>query len=688
MTTETLQEKVLIVEDEVDWLTMIEESVSKAGFSYVSASLPSEALEILQRETIFVVLSDLLMPEMSGIELCRTMRTKQPDLPFILITARADRERAVDSLRAGVSDIVDKPFHHETIGTLLRSLAARRLEKIQEEARQAESLLATFLDEARELLSGIDESLLKLEDERVCRSEIDRLFRRIHTIKGSSGATKKAACITPLAHAIEGLLSHLKSENRKPTGAMIDSLLHATDLLNLQIKAIEGHGAQPPVDEVIAILQRLCQQESAGEQLLPRAVERVENRSSDNEFDNGVYVPTERLDSFMEMAGELIAVKNAFHMLYREPGYLSDAAMISAKDVAHTLEKLSERMQSQLMEVRKVDMKKVFAKLPRIVRQVSAELQKDVQLELSGEDVSVDKSIANVLSGCLAHAVRNALDHGLEATADRLNRGKSGKGLITIKAETLPDAIRVTVADDGHGIDREKVLKKALAQKLITEDEAQRFSDSEIIHLIFRPGFSTAEQVTSISGRGVGMDAIQTAIHACHGTTSIESTPGAGTRLTLTIPVLKTINVERSILLESMGALYAIPLKNVSSILTLRAGEVTPLKNQLSFQFRGKATRVATYRELCLPPDAAHRPSKADCDERVVVVISGKNQQLGLMVDRLLGQFDAVIRPFNRLVGSLRGFEGTALVGNGKIAYVVAPTDMMGLAEDPLREAA
>ncbi|WP_141731077.1 response regulator [Oligoflexus tunisiensis] len=686
MTAETLQAKVLIVEDEPDWLALIEESVSKAGFSYISTSNGADALAQLQNETVFVILADLVMPQMDGIELCRHVRTNHSDLPFVLVTARADRQRAVDSLRAGVSDIIDKPFHHESIATLLRNFATRYMEKLREEIRQSESLLATFLDEARELLSGVDESLLKLEDERVCHSEIDRLFRKIHTIKGSSGAIKKAACMTPLAHAIEGLLSHLKAQGIKPNGAIIDGLLHGTDLLGLQIKAIEGHGTQPDVEEAIRLLQALTRQQGEGEKLLPRAADKYESRP-DQDFDNGVYVPTEKLDSFMEMAGELIAVKNAFNMLSREPGYLSDAAMHSAKEVGQTLDKLSERMQFQLMEVRRVDMKKVFAKLPRIVRQVSAELKKDISLEIMGEDVSVDKSIANVLSGCLSHAVRNALDHGLETTEERQRLGKSSKGRITIKAENLPEAIRVTVEDDGHGIDRQRVLEKALNQNLITEKEARQLSDDEIIHLIFRPGFSTAERVTNISGRGVGMDAIQTAIQACHGTTAIESIPGVGTKLILTIPVLKTINVERSILLESSGALYAVPLKSVSSIHTLKSEEVTPLKNHLSFQFRGRATRVASYKELCRPADPTFRPSKADCDNRVVVVISNQNQQIGLMVDQLLGQFDAVIRPFNRLVGHMRGFDGTALVGNGKIAYVVSPTDMIDLAGDPVREA-
>jgi two-component system chemotaxis sensor kinase CheA len=679
---DALHEKVLIVDDEPDWLTLMEEGVSKAGFAYVSASSAADALTLLESESVFVMLADLVMPHMDGIELCRQVRGNYPDLPLVLVTARADRERAVESLRAGVADILEKPFHHEVLGTLLRNFAGKRLERMREEIKQAESLLATFLDEARELLVGVEESLLKLEDERIYQNEIDRLFRKIHTIKGSSGAIKKAACMTPLAHGIENLLGHLRNQGIKPDGAIIDGLLHATDLLSLQIRAIEGHGPYPDVDGAISLLQTLVQTQGAVNKPCSRLHDKIETRT-DQDFDNGVYVPTEKLDSFMEMAGELIAVKNAFHMLYREPGYLSEAAMASAKEVGQTLEKLSERIQSQLMDVRKVDMKKVFAKLPRIVRQVSAELHKEVGLEIVGDEVSVDKSIANVLSGCLAHAVRNALDHGLESVEERQRLGKTTKGRIVIKAERLPEAIKVTVRDDGRGIDRQKVLEKALAQGLLTTEAAQRLTPDEIIHLIFQPGFSTAEKVTSISGRGVGMDVIHTAIEACHGTTSIESQPGSGTSLALIIPVLKTINVERSILLESRGALYAVPLKNVSSIHTLKAQEVTPLKNYLSFQFRGKATRIATYQELCQPSNARHRTSKAECDNRMLVVINSRNQQLGLMVDQLLGQFDAVIRPFNRLVGPMRGFEGTALVGKGRIAYVVAPADMIGLAEDP-----
>lgn len=678
-------ENVLIVDDDPDSVHILAEIVRKAGYAVFSCDAAAAGIKHVQEHEFFLIFSDLIMPGMDGIEFCRQVRPKNPDVPFVLVTARADRDRAIESLRSGISEIVDKPFHPETIRNVLRHFAHKRQENLLEEEKQSGVLLATFLEEARELMLGVDESLLKLEEEESYKSEIDRLFRKIHTIKGSSGATKKAAVLTPLAHAIESLLSRLKEQLNKPKGAVIDALLQATDLLSQQIRSIEQRGDFPDGAETINLLQKLTKGDSSGVPSKPRVVEKAEVRG-EQDFDSGVFVPTDKLDSFMEMAGELIAVKNDFYMFYREPGYLSDAAMVSAKEVGQTLDKLSERIQTQLMEVRRVDMKKVFAKLPRIVRQVCAELGKEAVLDISGEDVSVDKSIANVLSGCLSHAVRNALDHGLESGEERQRLGKGLKGRISIRAENLSDAIRVTIADDGHGIHRQKVLAKAISRQLVTAAEGEKMSDHDVIQLVFQPGFSTAEQVTSISGRGVGMDAIQTAIQGCHGTTILETVAGQGTTLTLTIPVLKTINVERSILLEATGALYAVPLKSVSSIHTLNAADITPLKNHLSFQFRGKATRVASYPELCL--STGIRPSKEAFDERMVVVISSKHQQLGLTVDRLLGQFDAVIRPFNRLVGSLRGFEGTALVGNGRIAYVVEPNAMIALASDSHKEAA
>lgn len=673
--SDKLQEKILIVDDEDDWLQLLEESIGKTGLSFVSARSAAEALERLADTPIFLVIADLVMPEKDGIELCQDIRQKTSDLPFVIISAKADRDRVIQSLRSGVTDILDKPFNNESLQILCRNFATKRLERIRIEESEAETLLSIFLDEARDQLMGIDETLLNLEKNPDNKADLDRLFRKIHTIKGSSGAIRKAESLTRLAHAMESLLSRLKENALKPSSAIVDLLLAASDMLSVQLRAVEGHCEFPDTADIIQNLQIAVAEGQVAAGARNVVSEKSESRG-DSESDNGVYVPTEKLDSFLEMVGELVAVKNAFYMFYREQNQLSESAQSAAKDIAQTLDKVSDRIQSQLMEVRKVSLKKVFSKLPRITRQVCAELRKDAVLELSGEDVAVDKSIANVLSGCLSHAVRNSLDHGLENADERRAAGKSSGGRILVAAEDASDTIRIVVQDDGRGINREKVLAKAVSLGLIKEEEGAKLSDPDVFAFVFRAGFSTASQVTNISGRGVGMDAIYTAITSLGGKITMESNPGSGTRLTMTLPVLKTINVERSILLESEGLLYALPLKNVSTIKTLAAREITPLRNMLSFQFRGQATRVASYPEI----SRGHRASKEKFGERLAVVVSSKELNFGLLVDRVICQFDAIVRPFSKLVTDMKGFEGTAVVGNGKIAYVVNADEMISLA--------
>jgi two-component system chemotaxis sensor kinase CheA len=677
-----LGEKVLIVDDEPDWLAMLASAVKAAGFAAVAAGSAEEALERIHGEPLFLVLSDLMLPEADGIELCRRVRAERPDLPFVLVTGKADRDRAIEGLRAGITDIVDKPFSHESVKTLIWVHAAKRLERLELERQEAEALLSVFLDEAREQMAGIADAILRLEQDPRNMEEINRLFRKVHTIKGSSGAIKKAEPLTPLAHAIETVLNRLKEGLVQVRGPVVDVLLSATDLLAEQLRAVETDAAMPDAQAAIAALADAAagKLDAAAPGATPRRAADKSDGKAEPEHDGGVYVPAETLDALMETAGELIAVKNAFHTLYREPGNFSPTARSGAKDVAETLDKVSERIQAQLMQARKVAMKKVFAKLPRIVRQVGVEVGKEVALELQGQDVSVDKSIANVLSGCLSHAVRNALDHGLETPAERQALGKPALGRLTVKAEDRQGLVVVVVADDGRGIDRARVLAKAVERGLVAAHDAERLGDDEILRFIFHPGFSTAAAVTNISGRGVGMDAIQTAVWACGGTIDIQSVPGQGTTLTLSIPVVKTINVERAVLVEARGTTYAVPLKSVSTIGTVRASEITPLKEHLSFQYMGKALRLATYADL-LPetrPRAARE--RAGLADKLVVVLTAKSQAFGFEIDRVVGQFDAVVRPLSRLVRGLPGFEGTAVVGGGKIALVISAEEMVKMA--------
>lgn len=681
-----LDEKVLIIDDEDDWLDLLGQLVRDFGFSAVTAHDAEEALVHLGKEKVFLILADLILPGMDGIELCKHVRAKGIDLPFILVSAKADRERAIESLRAGVTDVIDKPFHNDTIQVLLNNYSNKRLEQIEIDRKEAETLLAIFLDEARDQMIGIEESLLRLEDEPGNFAEIDRLFRNIHTIKGSSGSTKKTEHLTPLAHAIEGLLARIKEKSIRLNGAIIDTLLNAVDFLSLQLKAIENDEVGPDVGPIIKALKDI-EEAPIDQSMSDASPSDMDARSHEQESETGVYVSTEKLDSFMEMCGELIAVKNAFYMFTRESGYLTEAGLTSAKDISNSLEKVTDRIQSQLMEIRKVSLKKLFAKLPRIVRQINTELHKEAVLEMHGEDVTVDKTIANMLSGCLSHAVRNALDHGLESHEERLAKGKPVKGRIVVKAVDLVDEISISIADDGRGIDRQAVLEKAIRMKLLDEEQANQLSEQEILRFIFHSGFSTASKVTSISGRGVGMDAIQSAVQTCGGDLLIESKLGQGTTITITLPVLKTVNVVHAILVESNETFYAIPLKNVSAVSNIRSQQLTPIKNFMSFQYRGKSTRVASYAELqSSSSQLRHATWSTDDEDRLVVIISNQEEQFGLLVDRVVGQLDAVIRPFNKLISDLRGFEGTAVIGNGKIAYVVAADELIALANNSSRE--
>jgi len=439
------------------------------------------------------------------------------------------------------------------------------------------------------------------------------------------------------------------------------------------------------ISEVAAVPSSVAAEVPSGAQPMTaysQAVKASEGAPKEEE-DDGLFVSIEKLNSFMELSGELVVLKNAYHAVVKQvlKFELPQEQKQRLEEMNQSLDKISEQIQGQIMDVRKVQLKVAFQKFPRIVRQVSHDLQKQVRLEMTGTELGVDKSIAKALSSALVHVVRNAADHGIEMPEVRISRNKPECGVVRIHSNQIADSIVITIDDDGAGIDPEQIKKKALEKGLITRDTMMNMPAHAAIDLIFLPGFSTAEKITSVSGRGVGMDVVRTEISKLGGTCSIESNAGLGTRLSIVLPVPKTVLVENTLLTESSGHQIVVPLVSISKITPIKDLILSKVDGRMTCQHEGVTIPLGDYRSFIDSPLKGSAMEKVDfAPDALVLIISHKEHALALVVDRVVDQLEAVVRPFDNVVEKLLGFKGTSLLDSEHVAFVLDAESLVGAA--------
>ena len=548
-----------------------------------------------------------------------------------------------------------------------------------------------FCDEATDLLADIDAQILRLEEKPIDSGVIDNLFRRIHTIKGASGAILGGSELARLSHQFETTLGKLKNENAYVTPEAINTFLGAADLSKKLVECIRGFMSsddlKSEVTSTVATLQalnfappvgattRVAEQKTAA----PTQQGKMDDQGYEDE---GVFVTNEKLDMLMKLSGELVVLKNNFQMITRQLEARTEVEKVvkRAADFAFILNKVTDHIQGQMMSVRRVTLNRALSKLPRLVRQISQDLKKKVNFEMVGFETSVDKNIAKVLSNCLTHMVRNSMDHGIEPPDIRKTTGKGEEASLRISARESQSIVEIIVEDDGAGISKEKVKKKAIHKGLILPHQADAMSEQELLELIFLPGFTTADQVSSLSGRGVGMDVVRSQVLALHGRVKLESYEGVGTKFVLEIPVPKTVMVEETIVAQSDGVNLTIPMTGIARISPVKDLKVIRVGDLWTCQFDGVTVKLFKHRHI----DSLKFGDWPTPPKGHIVFMKYKSVTVGMVVDAIHDQLEAVIRPFDPAIGSLPGFKGTTILADDQIAYVVAANEaaerVMGIA--------
>ena len=372
-----------------------------------------------------------------------------------------------------------------------------------------------------------------------------------------------------------------------------------------------------------------------------------------------VRVDTKRLDDIMNMVGELVLVRNRLVTL---EGSAANEEMTQA--IAN-LDLVTADLQAAVMKTRMQPIKKVFGRFPRVVRDLARNLKKEVQLELRGEETDLDKNLVEALADPLVHLVRNAVDHGIEMPHVREAAGKPRMGTVLLGAEQEGDHILLTISDDGGGMDPNKLRQIAVKKGVMDEDAALRLSDKDTYNLIFAPGFSTKDEISDISGRGVGMDVVKTRIVQLNGSIDIDSHLGSGTRLSIKVPLTLAIMPTLMVMLDKQ--IFALPLVSVSEIFNLDLTHTNKVDGQQVIMLRDRPLPLYFLKQWLIKGSYSEDQPK----QGHVVVVTIGNQKVGFVVEHLIGQEEVVIKPLGALLHGTKGLSGATITGDGRIALIL-----------------
>src|SRR5690625_3462531 len=373
-----------------------------------------------------------------------------------------------------------------------------------------------------------------------------------------------------------------------------------------------------------------------------------------------IRVNIERLDILMNLFEELVIDRGRLEQISQE---------LDHADLRETVERMSRvsgDLQNIILNMRMVPIDQVFNRFPRMIRQLSRELEKDVNIEIIGADTELDRTVIDEIGDPLVHLIRNAMDHGIEMPEDRVNKGKPAQGTIQLRAFHSGNHVFIEISDDGAGIDKHKVLQSAISKGVITEDEATLLSDQQVYELIMESGFSTSKEVSDVSGRGVGLDVVKTTIEMLGGTISIDSTPEEGSIFSIQLPL--TLSIISVLLIELGEEKYAIPLSSILETAIVHEDEILNAHHKKVIHFRGKVVPLAFLNEIFnVPKESMAKES----EYHSIVIVKQGEKMTGLVVDSFIGQQEVVLKSLGNYLTNIFAISGATILGDGEVALII-----------------
>ena len=522
-----------------------------------------------------------------------------------------------------------------------------------------EDLINEFIAETREMLEALGGEIVAWESAPDDRGRLDEIFRFVHTVKGNCGFFDLPR-LEALSHAAEDVLAEVRAGKRVADPHLVSAVLAVIDRIGELVQALEtGESVSSADDEQLieALRETTVAAERDGAAGAGTAADARKTIRS-------IRLSVDLLDRMMSGVSDLVLARNELARRLRETN--------ASADVDASFERVSAciaEMRDAITRTRMQRIDNLFVSLPRMVRDLSNELGKQVTLEVDGGDVELDREMIEMIRDPLTHIVRNAIDHGIESSADRVGKGKAAAGLLRVCARQSGNQILIEIADDGRGIDGERLLAKAIANEVVSAEQGKRLNAAQRIALIFEPGVSTASEVTAISGRGVGMDVVRANIERIGGVVDIESKPNQGVRLTLRVPL--TLTIIPALTVSVAGRDFAIPRSAIEEIVRAQSQGVR-------LESLG-GSKIANIRDRRLPllmlADVLGTPTTEECEGRSLIVLKpagGETYALG--VDRVHDHEELVVKPASPAVMASGIYAGTTLADDGKPILLLDPS--------------
>lgn len=598
---------------------------------------------------------------------------------------------------------------------------------------EQDELLNDFLVESKENLDHLDEELLALEENPSDSQLINSIFRRLHTIKGVCGFLDLHK-LESVSHAGETLLGALRSDELKVTDRIITLLLTLCDAIRTIVQSIEEtktEGSQSfdelaqellaaakpsagasqakelSLDEEFAMILAQREESESTQNAAPTVeapaaeapihvapepapapkVAAAESSAEPSESssnkgasqETSLRVDVQLLDHLMNLAGELVLARN---QILQSTKSLND---MHFRTITQRLNLVTSELQEGVMKTRMQPINTVWGKFPRVVRDLALQCKKQVRLEMYGKETELDKTLIEAIKDPLTHIVRNSIDHGIEIPEKRQGAGKSPEGCISMGAYQEGGYVIIEITDDGAGLNTEKIRDRALQRGLISRERAQSMSEADIHRLIFAPGFSTADTVTNLSGRGVGMDVVKSSVEKIGGQVDISSKSGEGSTIRLKIPL--TLAIIPALLLSCSGQRFAVPQSAIMELVQLsateRSGALSWIGQFPFYKLRGDLLPI-----IFLSQQLRVDSDRDRAEDQVIVVVDVDGCRFGVVVDAVHDTEEIVVKPLGRQLGSLSIYAGATILGDGQIALILDPVVLGRAASIEQREAA
>jgi len=590
---------------------------------------------------------------------------------------------------------------------------------------EMEEIISEFITESEESLDKVEPMFVELEKKGQDADMLNEIFRSMHTIKGAAGFLNFQT-IVDVSHSAENIMKKLREGEVTLSANLMDVLLKAIDMLRLlltHLKSKDGieedvsplvkemdsalksasgvsdspdmtdqkqkHAKPVEIEELIKSYSETDQDTVSAENNTTDTGQETQsmelNEAKENQQKNEAHgqklkdissknlrVDIERIDNVMNLAGEVVLVRNRLLNIssYLEQKYGSDDQVESLMESVSFLDRVTSDMQLAVMKIRMQPIKKVLSKFPRLVRDISSSVNKDVELEIIGQDTEVDKTVIENIGDPLTHILRNSIDHGIESPEERIKKKKSKKGKITINVCQRGNQIVIEISDDGKGIDLAKVKSKARDIGLITTDEAATMTSEAATDIIFMPGFTMKDVSSELSGRGVGMDVVKTNISQLNGYVQVITEKDVGTTFRLCIPL--TLAIIQALMVEVSGIKYAIPLSPIEETMKVSKDDIESVSGQNVIVIRDKVYPLFNLNRLLrTSSDGLDNP-----DHMYLIVISLGDKRFCVAVDKLNGQEEVVIKNLKGVDTTSSHVLGATITGDGKVVFILDVTGM------------